>query len=149
MTPAKIDSSLSEASASVQAHLSILQSIIQRMAGNSVQCKTWCITVVSAILVIVAEKDRPNLTILAFMPAVLFLTLDTYYLGLEKAFRLSYTDFVKKLHKGTARAEDLYTIAPKGSPMKHQINAFKSFSVWGFYAMIAALIGLAHSFVLK
>jgi hypothetical protein len=32
-----------ENSQAIQAHLTIIQSIIQRMASNSSSCKTWCI----------------------------------------------------------------------------------------------------------
>ena len=60
-------SPLSETSPSVHAHLSILQSVIQRMASNSTSCKTWFITVVSAILVIVADKGKPNFAFIALV----------------------------------------------------------------------------------
>ena len=149
MATEQTESPLSETSPSVQAHLGILQSVIQRMASNSTSCKAWCITVVSAILVIVADKGKPNFAFIALVPTFLFLALDAYYLALEKAFRASYTDFVKKLHSGVAKAEDLYTIAPKGNHYKHQIQALKSFSVWGFYATLFLLIELARSVVLK
>src|SRR5713101_5141714 len=132
MTTRPTESPLSETSPSVQAHLGILQSVIQRMAGNSTSCKAWCITVVSAILVIVADKGKPNFAFIALVPTFLFLALDAYYLALEKAFRASYAEFVKKLHAGLATAEDLYAVTPKGSYSKHQLKALASFSVWGF-----------------
>ena len=149
MTAKHTEPPLSETSPSVQAHLGILQSVIQRMAGNSTSCKTWCITVVSAVLVIVADKGKPDFAFIALIPAFLFLALDAYYLALEKAFRESYVEFVKKIHSGVASAEDLYTIAPKGNHSKHQIAALKSFSVWGFYVTLFVLIALARSLVLK
>jgi len=142
-------SPLSETSPSVQAHLGILQSIIQRMASNSTSCKAWSITVVSAILVIVADKGKPNFAFIALVPTLLFLALDAYYLALEKGFRAAYADFVKKLHSGIAKADDLYTVAPMGSYSTHQLEALKSFSVWGFYATLFVLIELARSVVLK
>jgi len=142
-------SPLSETSPSVQAHLGILQSVIQRMASNSTSCKTWCITIVSAILVIVADKGKPNFAFIALVPTLLFFALDVYYLALEKAFRASYADFVKKLHSGVAKAEDLYAVAPLGSNSKHQREALKSFPVWGFYATLFVLLELARSVVLK
>lgn len=149
MTTEKTESPLSETSPSVQTHLGILQSVIQRMASNSSSCKAWCITVVSAILVIVADKGKPDFAFIALVPTFLFLALDAYYLALEKAFRASYSDFVKKLHSGVAKAEDLYAVAPKGSHSKHQIEALRSFSVWGFYATLFVLIELVRSVVLK
>ena len=58
---------LSEESASVQSHLQIMQGVIQRMASNSTSCKAWCITIVSAILVLIADKNKPEL---AWLPCV-------------------------------------------------------------------------------
>lgn len=83
-----------EDSQAVQAHLGIMQDVIQRMASNSASCKTWCITLVSAILVVVADKGKPEYAWLALIPTVLFFALDAYYLALEKMFRLSYNNLL-------------------------------------------------------
>lgn len=134
---------LNETSPSVQAHLGILQNIIQRMAANSTSSKTWCITLVSAILVIVADKGKPQYSFIALMPTILFLALDTYYLALEKGFRNSYNSFIKKIHNGTATADDLYSVGPSGNQSKLQIEALKSFSIWGFYITLIIMIFIA------
>ena len=139
---------LSEESASVQAHLQILQSVIQRMAGNSTSCKAWCITIVSAILVLIADKGKPNLALLAFLPTFLFLALDAYYLALEKAFRSSYNSFVKKLHNNELHFEDLFSVIPRGDMTNHQMEALGSFSVWGFYGVLAILVVITKQVVL-
>lgn len=149
MMSGQVGSTLTEHSPSVQAHLSILQSVIQRMATNSSSCKAWCITIVSAILVVVADKGKPNFAFIALLPTILFLFLDAYYLALEKAFRASYNDFVRKVHTGTASTTDLYAVAPKGNMSHHQVTAMKSFSIWGFYIALFVLIELARSIVLK
>src|SRR3990172_5550441 len=107
-----------ENSQAVQAHLSITQSVIQRMAANSTSCKAWCITLVSAILVIVADKGRPQYALIAIIPTILFLALDTYYLSLEKMFRHSYNSFIEKLHSGKVVAADLYAVSPSGHTLK-------------------------------
>ena len=140
--------SLDELSPSVQSHLGILQGVIQRMAANSTQCKTWCITIVSAIIVIIADKEKPDLAWIALLPSILFFCLDTYYLALEKSFRYSYNDFVCKLHSGRIITNDLYSVLPKGSMCKHTINAIKSFSIWGFYLGLIILVALARFVVL-
>ena len=44
-------------SSDIQAHLSIVQRVIQRMAENSRSCKLWCVTWVSAVLFFVARSD--------------------------------------------------------------------------------------------
>lgn len=141
--------SLTEESASVQAHLQILQSVIQRMAINSASCKAWCITLVSAILVLIADKNKPELAWLAILPAILFLALDAYYLALEKAFRASYNAFVIKLHSSKLEIDDLYSVIPRGNTSTHQIEALKSFSVWGFYGSLALLVILAKHVALS
>jgi hypothetical protein len=131
---------LTDDSPSVQGHSAVLQSVIQRMAANSVQCKTWCVTLVSAILILITDKNRPYLVGIGLYPIVIFGVLDAYYLGLEKQFRESYDAFVRKLHAGTLTPDDLFHVAPKGDSSKYQIQALKSFAVWGFYL---SLMGLA------
>jgi len=140
---------LNESSPSVQSHLAIIQGVIQRMATNSSQCKTWCITVVSAVLVTIADKGKPDFAWIALVPAILFFALDAYYLTLEKAFRASYNLFVKKIHDGELKAEDLYSVAPSGNIYKHRRDALKSFSVWGVYIGLAILIATARFVVLS
>lgn len=139
---------LKETSPSIQTHLGIIQGVIQRMAGNSSSCKAWCITIVSAILVIVAGKGNPNFAWIAILPTVLFAALDVYYLALEKGFRNSYNSFIKKLHNDILTTEDLYSVIPEGNQSKLQIEALKSFAVWGFYIPLVVLIALAWGIVI-
>lgn len=140
---------LSEESPSVQAHLQIMQGVITRMASNSTASKAWCITIVSAILVLVADKSKPEYAFIALVPIVLFLALDSYYLALEKAFRNSYNEFIKKLHDQNICSDDLYSVVPRGSMTRHQIYALKSFSVWGFYGCLGIMVYLAKVLVLQ
>jgi hypothetical protein len=139
---------LNEFSPSVQTHLSIIQSVIQRMATNSTSSKTWCITIVSAILVIVADKGKPDYAWIALIPTTLFMALDAYYLALEKGFRQAYNAFIRKIHDGSITPEDLFSVAPEGRQSSHQIEALKSFSVWGFYLTLIILIVIAKSIVI-
>lgn len=140
---------LTEESPSVQAHLQIMQGVISRMAANSTASKAWCITIVSAILVLVADKSKPEYAFIALVPILLFLALDSYYLALEKAFRDSYNSFIGKLHEHNINAEDLYSVNPKGNMTKHQLAALKSFSVWSFYICLGVMVYLAKELVLK
>jgi len=47
-------------SPAVQSYLTILQDVIGRMASNSAGAKTWCIALVSAIIVVIADKGEPG-----------------------------------------------------------------------------------------
>ena len=106
------ESRLGVESSAVQAYLSILQGVIERMAENSRSCKVWCSTLVAAILVLVARTENPDYVLIALLPAVAFLFLDAYYLALERAFRSSYEVFVGALHRGEAAESDLYHMTP-------------------------------------
>ncbi len=128
-----------EDSSAVQAHLSIMQKVIQRMATNSRFCKTWCITLVSAILVFSTGKGASNHVLIAEIAAVLFMLLDTYYLALERSFRASYDAFVEKLHTADEDiSTDLYVVS-RGS--RHEFwRSLSSFAIWPFYLTLAGLI---------
>jgi hypothetical protein len=132
----------------VQAHLAITQSIIQRMASNSTSCKAWCITLVSAILVIVADKGMPQYALIATIPTILFLALDAYYLTLEKMFCRSYNSFIEKLHIGKVVATDLYAVSPSGNVLRTVVSSLRSFSIWPFYLTLMAMIWLVKVIVI-
>lgn len=140
--------SISSESPSIQTHLGILQNVIQRMASNSSASKAWCVTLVSAILVIVADKGKPEYAYIAMLPTFVFAALDAYYLALEKAFRNSYNDFVLKLHRKKLTENDLYSVTPKGDISQLQWESVKSFSVWGFYFSLAVLIFITKAAVI-
>jgi hypothetical protein len=137
MSHEKID--IDPESASIQTHLGIIQNVIQRMATNSTNCKAWCVTLVAAVLVIVADKGNANYAWIALLPIIVFSALDAYYLALEKGFRACYNQFVSKLRQGSLSELDLYSVMPIGNMSQLQLEAYKSFSVWGFYLSLAAL----------
>lgn len=141
-------SEFKENSQAVQAHLSIMQSVIQRMATNSSSSKAWCITLVSAILVIVADKGKPQYAWIAVVPSFLFFVLDAYYLALEKGFRNSYNSFIEKLHSERLVASDLFVVLPKGGLFALFFKSLGSFSVWPFYATLLGMIYAAKAFVI-
>jgi len=137
-----------ENSQAVQAHLGIMQSVIQRMASNSSSCKAWCIALASAVLVVVADKSKPEYAWIAVIPTLLFLTLDAYYLALERAFRDSYNAFIDKLHGGRIEPTDLYAVIPSGSSFRQFLGALGSFSVWPMYVTLLAMIYVAKRYVM-
>jgi hypothetical protein len=142
------ESDFVENSEAVQAHLSMSQNIIQRMAANSASCKGYCITLVSAILVLVADKGKPEFTFIALIPTILFLALDVYYLALERLFRTAYNTFIRKLHARTIIADDLYVMKPEGCILQAMFSCFGSFSVWPFYLTLAAMVFVTKRLVM-
>ncbi len=127
----------------VQSYLQILQAVINRMAFNSSGCKTWCIALVSAIVVIIADKGKSQYVWISLIPIILFLLLDAYYLSLEIRFRDRYNEFIKKLHDDQANIEDLFMVSPgKGFKYiaKSTTKAILSFSVWPFYVLLVVMM---------
>ena len=138
-------------SPSVQGYLSILQGVINRMAVNSSGCKTWCIALVSAIIVIIADKGKPDFVWISVIPIVLFLFLDSYYLGLEKRFRNQYNGFIQKLHAGTAIVDDLFIVTPGRGARVFAIATGKALispSVWPFYGLLALMLFIVRYWLL-
>ncbi len=141
-------STINSESSSVQSSLSILQGVINRMASSSASAKAWCITLVSAILVLVVDKGKSQYSLVAIIPTALFFALDSYYLALEKMFRESYSLFIEKLHNGTIVATDLYVASPSGSLIKNFLISMCSFSIWPFYLMLLITIFLVKQVVM-
>ena len=141
--------SLNENSSAVQKHVEIIQGVIQRMADNSRYCKVWCVTLVSAVLVLVARTGEPGHALIALAPAILLYLLDAYYLMLERRFRESYNVFVGKVHAGQVCASDLYVVAPCGSAARGLLwSMFWSFSLLPFYVALVGTVLLAWWFIL-
>jgi hypothetical protein len=134
-------------SQAVQTYLEFIQSVISRMATNSSGCKTWCITLVSASVVIIADKGKPDYVWIALIPLMLFLFLDCYYLGLERCYRRLYDCFINKLHANKAKSCDLYELT-----ISYQLmNTFKavfSFSIWPFYGLLSATLIVVRIWIL-
>ena len=139
---------LSPDAPAIHAHLTIVQGTIQRMAENSRACKVWCVTLVAAVLVLVARTGEPQHALLALLPAVLFSVLDAYYLALERAFRKSYNSFVKDLHAGELKAPDVFKVVPQGMGVTLVGRCLASVSIWLFYPLLVVTIVLAWLLVI-
>ena len=141
------DQCLDSESSAVQTHLNIMQDVIRRMADNSRSCKVWCVTLVSATLVLVARTENAQHALIALVPAVLFLLLDTYYLALERGYRESYEVFVQKLHNNELRLSDLYMVKPCRAIPLLCWHSLPSFSIWPFYLMLTVLVLFTRLFI--
>ena len=132
---------LNEESFAVQAHLTMMQGVINRMAENSRSCKVWCVTLVAATLVLVARTGEPQHALIALVPTLLFLFLDSYYLALERSFIKSQNAFVGKLHGGELESADLYRVVPTGMGWRLVGRCLLgSVSIWPFYLLVAITI---------
>ena len=139
---------LNEDSPAVRAHLTMMQGVINRMAENSRSCKVWCVTLVAAVLVLVARTDQPQNALIALVPTVLFLFLDAYYLALERAFIRLQNAFVAKLHSGELESADVYRVDRTGIGILPVVGRLKSASIYLFYPLVVATVVLTWLLIL-
>ena len=135
-------------SSAVQAHLAMMQGVINRMGDNSRSSKVWCVTLVAAVLVLVARTNDPQHALIALIPTLLFLTLDSYYLALERAFIKSQNAYVAKLHAGRLESGDMYRVVPTGMGLRLIGRCLGSVSIWLFYPLVAATVVFAWQLIL-
>ena len=141
--------SLNANSPAVQSHIEVMQGVVNRMAENSRSCKVWCVTLVAAVLVLVARTGEPQHALIALVPIFLFLFLDSYYLALERAFISAQNAFVGKLHKGELKTTDIYKVAPIGMGWLLVLRClFGSVSILPFYVLVAATVLVAWLVIL-
>jgi len=79
-----------------QAHLQMIQGVINRLSQNSFLLKGWTVVLVSALFALAAKDASPSFVYLAYLPGVAFWCLDAYYLRQERLFRALY-DYVRVL----------------------------------------------------
>lgn len=73
-----------------QAHLEMIQGVINRLSHNSFLLKGWTVILVSAMFALGARGDNQYFFYLAFFPALVFWFLDGYFLWQERLFRKLY-----------------------------------------------------------
>lgn len=125
------------------ASLSTLQTIITRMATVSVSIKTIYITVFGFFIsgywldggFVIWQKYLTFFFVMFF-----FIILDSYYLSVEKKYRFVYEALSEKDVDGVV---NFFIWKPYYK--NFQLDALKSFSVWGFYISVFAIYVLVVS----
>ncbi len=127
-------------------HLEIIQAVIARMANNSFMIKSWCITMVAALLALAGGKDVNNvkLVYVAYIPLLMFWYLDGYFLQQERTFRGIYDHFRKQ-------SEADFTISSKDLVTQFQTDSILKM-MWSktlrpFYGVIFICVVAAHIFL--
>lgn len=113
------------------------------MASNSANCKTWAITIISAIVVLLIDKSKTNVFYIAYIPWAMFFFLDCFYLGLERHFRTLYNEFIEKLESNNFDFKAVYKLCGPKKLLKKiglTICGAWSFSTTPFYAILGILI---------
>lgn len=128
----------------VQGYLSMLQGIINRMAGNSAGCKTWTVTLVAAQLALLVGKPIQLhvlwVCLIPVLPVLALCFLDCYYLGLERITIDIQRDFLKSLSMDSEeyinKLYDVRSLGDKKLQKDEAKKAIKSYSIWPFYLLV-------------
>lgn len=126
----------------VQGYISLLDSIICRMANNSANAKNWLMTILAAAIAIQWSQDNLSKVVWLLAPTFLFALTDLYYLGMERHFKKIESDFIESVRKDSNVERSLYNI-PKTTKLEQVVNTLKaidSLSIWPFYGIVVAAI---------
>jgi hypothetical protein len=83
------------------AHLTLIQNVITRMAGNSFLVKGWVITVVAALGAFFTGNPDARVLMIALGVTIVFWFMDGYYLYLERSYRLLYESVANDHFQGS------------------------------------------------
>ncbi|HLZ05611.1 MAG TPA: hypothetical protein VKR55_26105 [Bradyrhizobium sp.] len=132
----------------VIAHINLLQGIISRLANNSASCKTWCLSIVAALLSLAGAVHDGDLVTIALVPVAVFGFIDTMYLAFETAYRELYKGIVTKLRESRYTLADVYE-ANAWFGIRYFVScfvrAFLSWAIWPVYlGLVAAYLAAWH-----
>jgi hypothetical protein len=125
-------------------HLKMIQAIINRMAGNSFLAKGWCVTIVSALIVLAINKPNKAIIMIALFPVIMFGILDSYFLYQERLFRRLY-DFVRTTETETNFSMDTSAANVANHRKTTWLAAFFSKTLILFYTTMLIVILLIIS----
>jgi hypothetical protein len=101
-------------------HLQMIQGVISRQAGNSFLIKGWSVTVMAAMIALLARGAEKRYILFVIIPVIFFWTLDSMYLSNERRFKALY-DQVRLL------PEDKIDFSMDTKPFKKWKNYFATF----------------------
>lgn len=123
-------------------HLSLVQGVINRLAGNSFALKGWSVTLVSALLALNIAETDVRLVAIALLPALTFWGLDGYFLAQERLFRDLYGKLIKaELSQDEIRPPAFSMVTDTFTP-QHWANAIFSLTLILFHGTVVVVIGI-------
>lgn len=123
-------------------HLEMIQGIITRMASNSFLLKGWAVTLAAGILTLSSKGADKDFYLTAIIPIIVFWLLDSYYLQLERRYRLLFektrrSDSTNKPFEMNVQKIS-YTF--RGEKKSSYIYCLFSFSEFLFYVPVGVFI---------
>ena len=120
--------------------LEMIQAIILRMASNSFMLKGWAVTLIAGTFALSAKDTNSLFFLIAYVPIVLFWFLDSYYLQLERKYRVLYNDTTLKEEKDI---DFRFSVSKsKTNDKTLYVQCVLSITEAGFYIPAAGLVAL-------
>lgn len=130
----------------IRQHLMMQQDIINRMASNSSNCKTWLITIIAALIALQISQDTiHNYGRLMIIVCVMFWYLDAFYLALERIHRSNEESFVAELKSQSGSVDKLiYTFSRRRvkNMFCFTLKTMVATSCLPFYVILIGLIAI-------
>lgn len=126
-------------------HLEMIENIIERMAKNCFQLKAWAMTLVVLIGGLAAKDAERKFIIIAFIPIIVFWLLDTYYLRLERQYRILYKTITEKSDDEinfSMELSQIQNMSISDSKNLCPLNCFLSTTEIVFYLPITVTLGV-------
>ena len=119
------------------AYLQMIQEPICRMSTTSAIFKGFAATIVAGISALAYSDVNSLVLILSFVPVILFLLLDIYYLKIEKRFRYLY----EQVRKNEKDVDFSMSVVVSNKEAKSRlIDCLKSPSIWMFYPIMISIL---------
>ena len=118
--------------------LEFVQSVILRMSNNSFLLKGWTVTLIVGMFALASIDTDKHYFVIAYIPTIVFWFLDSYYLQLERKFRVLYN---KKSEQ--SQSELSFDIVLPASSRNDKTCFWQSLfspSEIGFYVPLIALV---------
>lgn len=76
-------------------HLEMVETVIDRMSQNSFMLKGWAITLLVGIFALSAQAADQRYILIVYVPLFTFWFLDSFYLQLERKYKILYKEILK------------------------------------------------------
>lgn len=125
-------------------YIEMIEGVIERMGNNSFQLKGWAVTLVALVGSFSAQGSDKRFFLIAFIPLFAFWFLDSYYLQMERKYKVLYKYVIKKDENDIDFEMDTRNITYSADDAKNICFCTCLFSKteWAFYLLMAGVVGL-------
>jgi hypothetical protein len=128
-------------------HLDYIQGIISRLNSNSFIIKGWAVTIVSAVLALLATTNNKAFIAVTALPILVFWVLDSFYLQIERKYAILYKKVIEPDSTIPFFSLDITNKAIVNERGTKFFDSFFSRTIKGFYISLLIVSGLCIFFI--